>query len=69
MAKVPDVKNYHYEYARKILEQEGFIIEQKYEMSSDGTETSYGFAPDIPMDFSDCYKATTAEELFRRLVA
>jgi C-terminal processing protease CtpA/Prc len=35
----------------------------------DGTETSYGFAPDIPMDFSDCYKATTAEELFRRLVA
>ena len=41
MAKVPDVKNYHYEYARKILEQEGFIIEQKYEMSSDGTETSY----------------------------
>ena len=41
MAKVPDVKNYHYEYARKILEQEGFIVEQKYEMSSDGTETSY----------------------------
>ena len=35
----------------------------------DGTETSYGFAPDIPMDFSDCYKATTAEELFRRVVA
>lgn len=35
----------------------------------DGTETSYGFAPDIPMDFSDCYKATTAEELFRRLIA
>jgi C-terminal processing protease CtpA/Prc len=35
----------------------------------DGTETSYGFAPDIPMDFSDCYKATTPEELFRRVVA
>ena len=40
MAKVPEVKNYHYEYARKILEQEGFITELKYEMSSDGTEAS-----------------------------
>ena len=40
MAKVPDVSNYHYEYARKILEQEGFITELKYEMSSDGTQAS-----------------------------
>ena len=41
MAKIPDVTNYHYEYARKILEQAGFITELKYEMSSDGTEASH----------------------------
>ncbi len=40
MTKVPDVKGYHYEYAKKILEQDGFVIEEKYEMSSDGTEAS-----------------------------
>ncbi len=40
MVQVPDVKNYHYEYAKKILEQEDFVIEQKYEMSSEGVEAS-----------------------------
>ena len=40
MTKVPDVKGYHYEYAKKILEQDGFIVDTKYEMSSDGTEAS-----------------------------
>ncbi len=40
MVQVPDVKNYHYEYAKKILEQEKFVIDQKYEMSSEGVEAS-----------------------------
>lgn len=40
MVEVPNVKNYHYEYAKKILEQEGFSIDQKYEMSSEGVEAS-----------------------------
>ncbi|HAJ96929.1 MAG TPA: Stk1 family PASTA domain-containing Ser/Thr kinase [Ruminococcus sp.] len=40
MTKVPDVKGYHNEYAKKILQQDGFIVEEKYEMSSDGTEAS-----------------------------
>jgi len=40
MVQVPDVKNYHYEYAKKILEQEDFVIDQKYEMSSEGVEAS-----------------------------
>ena len=35
---VPDVSNYHYDYARKILEQEGFITEMKYELSSGGID-------------------------------
>ena len=38
MAAVPDVHGYNYEYARKILEQEGFVVEVKQEMSSDGTK-------------------------------
>ncbi|MEE5991997.1 MAG: Stk1 family PASTA domain-containing Ser/Thr kinase [Oscillospiraceae bacterium] len=38
--KVPDVKGYRYEYAKKILEQDNFIVDTKYEMSSDGTEAS-----------------------------
>ncbi|MBQ8928000.1 MAG: Stk1 family PASTA domain-containing Ser/Thr kinase, partial [Oscillospiraceae bacterium] len=41
MVAVPDVAQYHYEYAKKMLEQEGFVAEMKYEMSSDGTEASY----------------------------
>lgn len=40
MVEVPNVKNYHYEMAKKMLEQEGFVIDQKYEMSSEGVETS-----------------------------
>ena len=40
MVEVPDVKNYHYEYAKKVLEQDDFVIEQKYEMSSEGVEAS-----------------------------
>ena len=40
MVQVPDVKNYHYEYAKKILEQEDFVIDQKYDMSSEGVEAS-----------------------------
>ena len=40
MVEVPDVKNYHFEYAKKILEQEDFVIQQKYEMSSEGVEAS-----------------------------
>ena len=40
MATVPDVDGFHYEYARKILEAEGFVCEMKYEMASDGTEAS-----------------------------
>ncbi|MDE5564012.1 MAG: PASTA domain-containing protein, partial [Oscillospiraceae bacterium] len=40
MATVPDVKGYNYEYAKKMLEQEGFIVDLKYELSSDGTEAS-----------------------------
>ncbi len=38
MAAVPDVHGYNYEYARKLLEQEGFVVEVKQEMSSDGTK-------------------------------
>ena len=37
--------------------------------SPDGTETSYGFDPDVQLDFFDCYKATEPEELYRRIVA
>ena len=37
--------------------------------SPDGTETSYGFDPDVQIDFSDCYKVTELEELYRRIVA
>ncbi|MBO6081115.1 MAG: hypothetical protein J6P54_09140, partial [Bacteroidales bacterium] len=37
--------------------------------SPDGTETSYGFDPDVLVDFSDCYKATEPAELYRRIVA
>lgn len=40
MVEMPNVKNYHYEMARKMLEQEGFVVEQKYEISSEGVETS-----------------------------
>ena len=40
MVQVTDVKNYHYEYAKKVLEQDGFVIEQRYEMSSEGVEAS-----------------------------
>lgn len=40
MAVVPDVKDYPYEYACKILDQMGFIPQVLYEMSSDGTEKS-----------------------------
>ncbi|MDE6088684.1 MAG: PASTA domain-containing protein, partial [Oscillospiraceae bacterium] len=40
MIEVPNVKNYHYEMAKKMLEQEGFVIDQKYEISSEGVETS-----------------------------
>ena len=38
--EVPDVKGYQYEYARKMLEQEGFVVEEKYELASDGTEAT-----------------------------
>ena len=38
MTVVPDVHGYNHEYARKVLEQEGFVVEEKYEMSSDGTK-------------------------------
>ena len=37
--------------------------------SPDGTETSYGFDPDVLVDFSDCYKAAEPAELYRRIVA
>lgn len=37
---VPEVSGYNYEYAKKMLEQEGFIVDLKYELSSDGTEAS-----------------------------
>ncbi|MBQ8079430.1 MAG: Stk1 family PASTA domain-containing Ser/Thr kinase, partial [Oscillospiraceae bacterium] len=40
MAKVPDVDGLHYEYARKMIEQEGFVGDLKYELASDGTEAS-----------------------------
>ena len=40
MVEVPDVKNYHYEYAKKILEQEDFVVEQRYIISSEGIEAS-----------------------------
>ncbi|MDE6005081.1 MAG: Stk1 family PASTA domain-containing Ser/Thr kinase [Oscillospiraceae bacterium] len=40
MVQVPDVKNYHYDMAKKMLEQEKFVVEQRYEMSSEGVETS-----------------------------
>ena len=36
---VPDITNYHYEYAKKILEQEGFLTYIKYE-ASDEVESS-----------------------------
>ncbi|MBP0972884.1 MAG: Stk1 family PASTA domain-containing Ser/Thr kinase, partial [Oscillospiraceae bacterium] len=38
--EVPDVKGYQYEYARKMLEQEGFVVDEKFELASDGTEAS-----------------------------
>lgn len=38
MATVPDVHGYNYEYACKLLEQEGFITQVQWEMSSDGTD-------------------------------
>lgn len=37
---VPDVKGYRYEYALKILEQEGFAVTQQFELSSDGTDVN-----------------------------
>ena len=40
MVEVPNVKNYHYDMAKKMLTQEGFVVDQKYEMSSEGIETS-----------------------------
>lgn len=38
---VPDVKKYRYEYAVKLLEQQGFVVKPQYELSSDGTEANF----------------------------
>ncbi len=38
MTQVPDIKNYQYEYADKVLKQAGFEAEYFYEKSLDGTE-------------------------------
>ena len=35
--KVPDVRNYHFEYAQKLLQQSGFEVEIVYEASLNGT--------------------------------
>lgn len=35
MVKVPDVTSYHYEYAKKVLEQDGFQIDLKFEPTED----------------------------------
>ncbi len=36
MVKVADVANYNYEYAKKMLEQQGFVVEPRYEVSTEG---------------------------------
>ncbi len=41
MMEVPKVNGLHKDYAVKMLEQQGFKVEPKYEMSTDGTEASY----------------------------
>lgn len=38
MATVPDVTKFNYEYARKMLKQEGFETELKYDLSVEGIE-------------------------------
>ncbi len=37
---VPDVTNIHHEYAAKMLEQKGFVVQEKYEMSTEGIDTN-----------------------------
>ncbi len=40
MIKIPEINNMHYEYAAKILEQEGFKVEKKYMLSTEGVAVS-----------------------------
>ncbi len=40
MIEVPDVTNIYYEYAKKMLDQQGFKVEERYELSPDNIDAS-----------------------------